>query len=103
MINFTRYYFNQVSRKDNIEIPDECSNHIQEKFVAARQAEDQAIQDKTISTKELGANTLHTWLTYSKLKVASLGQTQLTPEIVDSVIAMEEQRKRSVENVKKSD
>ncbi|CAI2363918.1 unnamed protein product [Moneuplotes crassus] len=98
-INNCRYYFNQVSRR-GIEIPDECSNHIQERFVSARQEEDQALKDNEISTKELGANTLHTWLTYSKLKLASSGQTQLTGDIVDTVINLESERSRKVKNIR---
>lgn len=99
LIDQIRYYFNQVSRKGQMEIPDETTKHIQEKFIELRQAEDLAIQEKRKNTKEVGAKTLHGWLTYSKLKVVSTGLSQCTPDIVDSILEMEiEREKRVVES-----
>ena len=96
-----RYYFNQVSRREDLVISDECSKHIQDKFVEARKEEELAIQEKRKTEKDIGAKTLHTWLTYSKLKVASSGVEQLTSQIVDNVIEMEAQRKKRVEDILK--
>jgi hypothetical protein len=102
LIDQIRLYFSQVSRKSQIEIPDESAKHIQDKFVQIRKEEQKAIEEKRKENKEMGAKTLHTWLTYSKLKVTSNGQEVLPVEVIDDVIELETNRATRVEEVLKS-
>jgi hypothetical protein len=99
LIGELRLYLSQVSRQGHMEIPDECSNHIQEKYVNARKEEDDAIKEQRKDTNEVGAKTLHTWLTYSKLRVIAHGQEQCSSDIVDHIINMEKDRVTRVEEV----
>lgn len=99
LIDDLRLYFSQVSRQGHMEIPDECSKHIQEKYVEARKEEDNEIAENRKDTKEVGAKTLHTWLTYSKLKVIAHGQVLCSSDVLDHVINMERDRTNRVTEI----
>lgn len=90
-----RYFFNQVSRKGRMNISDVCNEHIQAKFVEARQ--------ESTPENEVGAHTLHRWLTFTRLKVISQGQEDCQTDIVDYVMDMEKARNKRVAEVLKKD
>jgi hypothetical protein len=98
-----RAYFNQVSRKGHMDIPEECSKHIQEKFIETRAIEDKQIQEKQKETKDVGARTLHTWLTYSRLNVVSQGKNECSTSVIDHVIDMENARTTRVADILSKD
>lgn len=87
-----RLFFNQVSRKGAMTIPEEVNEHIQSKYVEAR-------QEQKEGESTIGANTLHRWLTLGKLKVSSHGMDSLDVDIVDHVIEMENAREKRVAEI----
>jgi len=99
LLNQFRYFFNQVSRRGKKDIPDETSKHVQEKFVEARQKETKDVKEKRKEQNEIGAKTLHSWLTYAQIKTSSEGLPQITPEIIDSVISLEEDRELRIQEI----
>lgn len=98
-IDELRVFFNQVSRMGAMDIPEECSTYIQDKYVQYRQDEDKDIQENKKDTKEVGAKTLHTWLTLARLKVVSHGLKQCSTEIIDHVVELEKARTKRVTEI----
>ena len=103
VINEIRTYFNQISRKEPMTVSEECTNYIQDLYVKLRKEEEEEINDKKKDVREVGAKTLHSWLTLANLKVASLGLTECETDIINYVYEMEQSRIKRVNDVLKND
>ena len=91
-----RLFFNQVSRKGQMNIGEEVNEHIQNKFVEARKA-------NTESETKVDATTLHKWLDLSRLEVISNGSIECNVDTIDHIITLETDRQTRVTEVLEND
>ena len=103
LISDIRTYLNQISRKEPMTISSECSDYIQELYIKLRKDEEQEINDKKKELREVGAKTLHTWLTLANLKVASHGLNECETDMINYVYEMELSRAKRVTEVIQGD